>query len=345
MGRIDISSKDSPQSGREWRRLVPGVLVSLLALAILLYFVDLQQFKQAITGANYPMILVATLATLIWLAFRGIAWRTLLHNQASFSQVFLTLNEGYLLNNFLPLRLGEVGRAFLLSRKANLRFMRVVSSVVIERTLDIAMAVGLLLSSLPFVVGAGWALQAALAAGALVLMILAALYTLAVKRQVVAAWFERWTARWPRLSGLGGRTLPAFMEGLAVLTDTRVFLKAVLWMALNWLVGVCQYYLFLLAFFPEARLLWAWFGLGVVALGVAAPSSPGSLGVLELALVGALSVFDLDPSTVLAAALTLHLAQYMLTGLIGAYALALDGESLVGLYQKVRRIRTDDVKG
>ena len=189
MGRIDISSKDSPQSGREWRRLVPGVLVSLLALAILLYFVDLQQFKQAITGANYPMILVATLATLIWLAFRGIAWRTLLQNQASFPQVFLTLNEGYLLNNFLPLRLGEVGRAFLLSRKANLRFMRVVSSVVIERTLDIAMAVGLLLSSLPFVVGAGWALQAALAAGALVLLILAALYTLAVKRQVFAAWF------------------------------------------------------------------------------------------------------------------------------------------------------------
>ena len=59
-------------------------------------------------------------------------------------------------------------------------------------------------------------------------------------------------------------------------------------------------------------------------------------------LVGALSVFGLDPSVALAFALTAHLIHYFTTGVIGAYALVKDGESLTGLYRRVRERTTDD---
>ena len=57
-------------------------------------------------------------------------------------------------------------------------------------------------------------------------------------------------------------------------------------------------------------------------------------------MVGALAVFGLDASTSLALALTAHLSNYLISGIIGSYALARDGESLTGLYQSVKSINS-----
>jgi uncharacterized protein (TIRG00374 family) len=77
--------------------------------------------------------------TLLWLVCRGKAWHTLLRRRAAYRDVFFTLNEGYLINNILPFRLGEVARAYLLGRKAHLSFWDVLSTVLIERFLDLAL--------------------------------------------------------------------------------------------------------------------------------------------------------------------------------------------------------------
>jgi uncharacterized membrane protein YbhN (UPF0104 family) len=153
--------------------------------------------------------------------------------------------------------------------------------------------------------------------------------------------FERLGERWPWIVRLGGKAITSFISGLSVLTDGLRFLRAVGWMFVNWLVAIVQYYVLVHAFFPDARLLWAAFSLGVAALGIAAPSSPGALGLLELSIVGALSLFGLDPSIALALAITVHILQYLVTGSLGAYALARDGESLVGLYRRVRRLKVE----
>jgi uncharacterized protein (TIRG00374 family) len=273
---------------------------------------------------------------------RGLAWRALLQDRPSFSQTFLSLNEGYLLNNLLPFRLGEVGRAFLLGRKTGLEFWRVFSTIIIERSLDLLLAAGLLLSTLPFVVGAPWARQAAAGAGLLVVVGLLVLWGAARNREWVMGRFERLAGRWPLLGRLGGRALPPFFSGLGVMTDGGQFLRAAGLILFNWAIALGQYYLLMRAFFPGGELLWAAFSLGVAALGIAVPSSPGSIGVMEAALVGALSVFRLDPSVALAFALIVHLIQYLLTGVIGVYALARDGETLAGLYRRVRGLKKEE---
>jgi uncharacterized protein (TIRG00374 family) len=228
----------------------------------------------------------------------------------------------------------------LLSRKAGLQFLQVLSTIVIERSLDVAMAAGLLLGSLPFVVGASWSLQAGIFAISLVFIGLVILYLIAGHRDRAIYRFEKLTRRWPRLLSVGSKQLDAFLIGLAALTDAKRFLRAVGLMALNWMISVAQYYLLILAYFPDAKLLWAAFSLGVIALGIAIPSSPGAVGVMELSMVGALSLFGLDPSVSLAAAITAHLANYLTTGVLGAYALFRDGLSLSGLYRDVRSAST-----
>ena len=330
----------------DWKRILPGLVISAITLIAVFWLIDLNLFIQALRLADYRLVILGYLLSLGWIMVRGKVWQTLLQEKATYSQVFFSVNEGYLLNNLLPFRLGEVGRAFLLSRKANLEFWQVFSTVFIERAMDMALAAGLLLTTLPLVIAGAhntepaWARPAALVAGGLVLAMLGALYLVARNREWALNMFNRVASRWSLLKRLGERFLPPFLSGLAILTDFKRFLRSVAWILLNWGVAVLQYYTLMLAFFPQAKLLWAAFALGVVALGIAAPSSPGSLGVMEASMVGALAVFGLDASTSLALALTAHLSNYLISGIIGSYALARDGESLTGLYQSVKSINS-----
>ncbi len=305
---------------------------------VVFYLADFRRLWQALRLADYRLVSLTFLLTIIWLLVRAQVWRTLLRNQATFSQVFWTVNEGYLLNNLLPFRLGEIGRAFILSRKAELSFLEVFSSIIIERVLDLAFAAGLLLFTLPLVVGADWAREAAIIASALVLGGFAALYLLARNRSWAMEKFNLLSSKIPFIGKVGKDRVAAFFDGLTILTEGRRFIIALLWLSLNWAIGILQYYVLLRAFFPEGELLWAVFTLGVLALGIAAPSSPGGLGVFELAVVGALSLFNLDPSTSLAYAITLHLNQFLVTGVLGAFGFLRDGVSLLGIYRKSRQI-------
>ncbi len=200
---------------QDWRKLVPGLIISAIAILAILYFVDLKRLFTALQQADYRYIAVFFAISLSWLAVRGLVWRTLLQEKASYSQVFLTLNEGYLLNNVLPFRLGELARAFLLSKKANLGFWEVFSTILIERALDVAFAAGLLFATLPFVMKVDFAWQAGVTMGSLVLAGLGCLYLLARNQSWALRQYDRLTDRFPKLKRLvGQQQLNAFFAGL-----------------------------------------------------------------------------------------------------------------------------------
>jgi uncharacterized protein (TIRG00374 family) len=318
------------------RRWLPGVIISLAVIAAILYFVDLDRFLEAVRSADYSFVLAVLAVGLAWLGVRAVVWRTILRKRASYKDVFLTMCEGYLLNNFLPFRLGEIGRAFLLGRKTGLGFLEVLPSVIIERVLDLAFAAAILLSAVPFVVGAASAGKIALVIGAVVIAGLVALYLLARNQEWALKVFERLSRRSPKLQQRGAGFLGSLFTGLSVLTDGWLFVKILAWMAFNWAVAILEYYLLLRAFFPEAQPAWALFGLGAVAFGNAIPSLPGAVGTFEGAMAGALTIVSGNESASLAAALTAHLVNYLLTGVIGLVALSREGETLMGVYRQLR---------
>jgi len=319
------------------RRWLPGVLISLIAIAAILYFVDLKHFMEAIRSANYGLLVLVFAIAMIWLGVRTIVWRTILRRRASYRDVFLTLCEGYLLNNFLPFRLGEIGRAFLLGRKSKLGFMEVLPTIIIERILDLAFAAAILLSAVPFVVGAVGAGKIAVLIGGVVVTGLVALYLLARNHDWALSLFQRFTVRWPGLQKQGRDFLVSLFSGLSILTDGWLFFRVLLWMTLDWTISILQFFLLVRAFFPQATAVWSLFGLGALAFGNAIPSLPGAVGTFEGALGGAISLLGGDQSTALAAALTAHLFNYLSTGIIGLYALSSEGETLMGIYRQLRK--------
>jgi uncharacterized protein (TIRG00374 family) len=304
----------------------------------------LRQLADAIRQANIFWLAMSLVAAVTWLAVRGVVWRTLLREKAAYWAVFQTLNEGYLLNNFLPLRLGELGRAFLLSRKTNLTFMEILPTIIIERVLDLAFSAAILLSAIPYVTGAPDALkQTAYVASGLVVVGLFAMYLLARNHVWALGLYEKLSANWPILQRFGGLVKSLF-EGLAILTDGWLFLRVLGLMMINWAIAIAQFMAILLAFFPNAQVVWAMFGLGAAAFGGAVPALPGGVGTFEGVMGGALVLVTFDKARSFAAAIIAHLLNYLITGVVGIYALSREGQTLSGVYQELIKFRQSGQK-
>ncbi len=305
-------------------------------MAALIYFIDLGEVKNDLLQADYRFLIPVLALSVLALMTRAIAWRILLLGAAPYRDVFLTLNAGYLLNNILPLRLGELSRALILSQHG-LEFWRVFSTILIERAFDFAIIAGMLLTTLPFVTGASQAYKVAITVLSIVLIGFVFFYFIARYRDRVLRIYELLSARWPGLNLIGEDRIKSFITGLSALTDIRRFLSVLFWMFLNWGLAILAQYLLLLAFVPSAELIWIVFGQAVVALGVALPSAPAYIGVLEAAWVASLTLVGVEPSTALAFAVSGHLINITVTGVFGVYALVREGESLVKLYSRIRK--------
>jgi len=177
------------------KRWLPGALISLVLIAAIVHFVDLPKVVAAIRHANYGILALVTVLAFAWMFVRAIVWRTLLRDRPPYRETLLALSEGYLLNNFLPFRLGELGRAFLLSRKTDMKFAEILPTVVIERAVDLFVNAVILLGALPFVVGAGSTGGVAVALGSLIVVGLVLLYVLARNRSWALDLFHRWPGR------------------------------------------------------------------------------------------------------------------------------------------------------
>ncbi len=327
------------------KRLLPGLLVSALAIYLLAGFIDVGELSQAFTLVDLrwlPWVLLMFMGTI---SSRAKAWRTILEERVSFKDSFLVLNQGYLLNNVLPFRLGEIGRAMLLGESSGLGFWRVLSSVVVERVFDVGFAAILLLIGLPNVINADWLGSVVQVALVLVVIGFGLLFSLAVYPEIAKRLLTRFTQPWPKLQNWVLEKMDAFLAGLAPLKNFRRFLQVSFWMLLTWAFNVAWYFLLLLAFFPLAEWLWALFVVGVGSVGVALPSSPAYIGVLEGAIVAALSLFGVEASEALAFALMAHAIYFVLTGLLGAIGFAQQGQSIGRIYRKLMARKEQPERG
>jgi len=324
------------------KRWLPGVLVSIALIAAILYFVDFRAMLEALRDADYRLIEVAVALGFMWMFVRAKVWLTLLRDRPTYKDVLFTTGEGYLLNNFLPFRLGEIGRAFLLSRKSGgMKFSEIIPTIVIERTVDLIFSAMIFLFSLPYVVNAESSPTLGYIIGGAMVFGLVMMYVLARNNQWALDLFHKISARFPSLQRIGGSFLESFFQGLGVLTDGWLFARFLFWMTLNWAIALLAYYLMTLAFFPQAQWLWAIFGLGMAAFGGAIPSAPGAVGTFEGAVVFALTRFAPDESTALAAALTMRMYNYLNSGVIGSIGLLSEGQTLSGVYRQLMNLRNN----
>ena len=327
---------------KDSKRWLPGALISIALIAAILFSVDFGTMLDSIRAADYRLLAIAVVLSFIWLIVRAKVWQTLLRDKPPYKDVLFTAGEGYLLNNFLPFRLGEIGRAFLLSRKSGMQFGEILPTIFIERTVDLAFSAAIFLAALPFVVGTAGSERIGIIVGVIVLIGLVMMYVLARNNQWALDLFHKLSARWPAVQKFGGSFLESFFAGLGVLTNGWLFLRFLFWMTLDWAIALVAYYLMILAYFPQAEWIWGLFILGAAAFGGAVPSLPGAVGTFEGAVAGALILLTNDQSTALAVALTARFYNYLNSGVIGGIGLLREGQTLSGVYRQLINFRNTE---
>ncbi len=313
------------KNSRKW---LPGVVISIVALGVVFRLASWEDLGMAFQSIRPVNVIAAVLITLVSLSTRAKAWQVLLEWKASFTQSFFIINEGYLLNNLFPLRAGEIGRAVFMGQASGLGPMHVLSTIVIERSFDVAIASGMLLSTLPLALRMDWAKPVAVTTLALVAFALLLLFLMARFHTRIQQFFHTLAGRWSFIQKHVSPRIGSFLNGLGALTHPSHFFQALFWIVMSWVLWVGTYYVLMLMIVPNAPLWWAAFVDSALALGVAIPSAPAAIGVFEATMVGSFSLLGVDASLSLGFAIFTHFFNFVTTGVLGLIGLVVERRSI-----------------
>lgn len=312
-------------SGKQ-RQFWVGMVISLVCLSAIFFFVQPAEIGAALQSARYEYLIITALGVLAFLAIRALRWRFMLHNHVPYGQVFHIQNIGYMLTNLLPLRIGDVARAVLIGNVPPVTIAQGISTMVVERIMDMLFIITLLpftlsqVDRLPDWFRSGMLISGFGAVGAIVVLIVAANQR-PFTRRIATLILNRLpfldTTRWVT-------QLDNLLAGLDSLTHWRDGLILILLSILTWLPVLLAYYTGLLAVNIPATPAMAGFVVCAAALSVAAPSSPGQIGVFHAGVLAALSgVLGQPEAESFNFALLYHginLVGMVLLGLVGTYA-------------------------
>jgi uncharacterized protein (TIRG00374 family) len=319
-----------------------GIIISLAALAVLLWLVDARQVLENLETLRVGIILVVLALLALSLLTRAAAWRTILKNRISLGRSYLIINSGYFVNTVLPFRIGEITRAFLLL-PSGFGFWEALPTIVLERLFDFGFVLVIFFLTLPYAVNFSQGISLVYILAGLVLLGFLILFLLVRNNERVMAWIKRLPLLGEqsrsRLMGL----FQSVLESLKVLNDPASLGKVFTYMLLSWGIALLIQFILLRAFLPEAKLVWAAFALSALSLGVSIPSSPGNIGIYEGSITLALSAFGIDQSVAFAYALVSHLLSLFVTTLLGSYGLVREGYALGDVWRFSKQHREEKV--
>jgi glycosyltransferase 2 family protein len=332
-----IASSDWRATARSLLRWLPGIAVTSLAIFLLGRLVDWGTFFSALRSIPIGIILLSIVIYLVSMVARALCWQFLLQRKASPQRVVLALNLGYFFNNILPFRIGELARAFLLGRRSHLGTFHVLSTIVVERSYDLAIAASLLLITLPLALRLEWARPIAAVLLVVIVAGLIALYLAARNREWVEAWVERLAGRWSPVRRWVLPQLHGLLNGFSVLTRFEFFAGSFGLLALSWFLAILRDWILIRTFIADAPFWWAALGISAANIVGAIPFAMGALGTYELGGTGALTLVGMPGEAALAYILVVHVTHLFFSTLIGAFALSQEGQTLSGLVAEVRR--------
>ncbi len=312
-----VSSPAAPVGRRGWLRdwrVWLGIAITVICVWFAVRGIPLSDVLVAMRRANFWQLLLFSTPFYIGGTYvRALRWRHLTNPIASIPRgvLFRSVALGFMVNNLLPLRIGEFVRVWSVARESGISLGAVFGTLVLERVLDIVCVLLLAFGALAFV-GLGSDVGGILEQGSMLLLPLAVapLIGLLILRMAPEKmiWLSHRLLRpFPdRLGRAAERALRSFAGGLGALRGGRHLFWIVAHSVVIWLVASTGPVLIGFWAFgvdlgsPLETLFISWILLGAEAAAVALPSAPGFIGPYQLAFKAVLVPFGVDPATALA---------------------------------------------
>jgi uncharacterized protein (TIRG00374 family) len=311
---------------RSWR-FWAGVAITVLLVGYALRGQDFGEMRRALRQFNYWYLVPAIALYFIGVWFRAVRWRILLKPVVPVStrDVLPVVIIGFMANNLLPFRAGEIARSYALSRKTGARKTAALATIAVERLFDGITMLGFILGAATVV-----SLTSDLRHVALIAFIVFTAGILVLTLLTVGGdWRDRLLqiVLGPLPTSLADRVermAESFLAGLGVLRR-RADLAAVAGCSLlAWAFEASMYWVIARGFAdplpekmtPAATMLTT----GVANLATLIPSSPGYVGPFEtgvkLVVDGALGV---NSALALSYAFLVHAALFFPVTIIGLF--------------------------
>ena len=331
-----MSSPSNPSNRTRfaWAPLI-GLIVSAALLVWVLQRINLREVWDHAQHANGWLLLLTVTVATITFPVRTIRWQLILRDREGRRLPFVPLwhatTIGFMANNLLPARAGEVARAYVASQQLPVRFSTALASIVVERVFDGLVMLGLMAlaiasPSFPAHALVGGRSLSAIAASTAVLFALLLVIALLVANRP-GLWLvlvERVSRRVlpARLADRVAHASDGIIEGLTVLKNPGRFLGVVLWSLVLWLKNAAAFAICFQAFGLAVPLEAALLLQAIIGFGVAVPSTPGYVGVFEAATLVTLGFYGVRSSLAASYALTYHVTTFIPITLLGLWSLS-----------------------
>ena len=316
---------------------VIGLAVTVLLLAWALHGVDPRAVLDHLRRAD-PLLFCAAIAlATATFPLRTIRWRVILRDETGggerfpFRPLWQATAVGFMANNLLPARAGEVARAYLARRQLPVRFTTALASIGVERVFDGLMMVALLSLA---IAAPSFPRDAAVGGTSLsrIATVAGALFGAAL---VVALLVVHRPAPWLALfARVLHRLLPArhadrlthlaegLVAGLAVLKSPGRFVTVVGWSVVLWVVNALSFAVCFRAFGLPVPWVGAFLLQGLIGFGVALPSSPGFFGPFEAVTRVTLALYGIGADRAVSYAVAYHIGGFIPITLLGLHSLS-----------------------
>jgi len=316
-------------------KFIIGLVISLVFLFLAFRKVDFSQMWESLRTANY-LYLVPTVATIFLSHFlRAFRWRYLLEpiRRLDMKSLFSSLLIGYAANVVTPAHLGEILRAYILSKKRALSMSAILATVVMERIIDVFSLLALMALALAIYPFPDWVVKS----GTILFALTCALFFILVilKKSKSFAMFSMALTHRVLPKGLAQRMdsfLERFLSGIVPLTHwhdyiTVAFLSIVIWGCYGLIFYFC---LQAFGFIHAYQLAWyvSLILLVITCVAVIVPSSPGYIGPYHYLCQITLAMFSVPAGPALSYATVVHAITFLPVLLVGLVLANSEGMSV-----------------
>lgn len=298
------------------RKALVGIGVSVTFLFLVVRNISLGDVLVHLSRTRWEFLALAMVAGVGMTWVRGVRWRYLFHPDLPPSWPLASATMiGYMANNLLPLRAGELVRGYLVAKNGRLAFLTVMATIAIERILDV-LAVLMILGAVVYLVPVPPILrQGALALLIVDLLAMGVLMVLANVPNRTTRWFRGTLIHFPKIE----RWLGHLSMGGRCLTLGPHLVPFVVWSVVLWGVNVGGIWLAIVSAnlaVPSSSALTL---LAFTGVGVSLPSGPGYIGNVQFFVVSALAIYGITGAEAVSFSFLLHAASFIpvtVTGLI-----------------------------
>ncbi|MEI0685506.1 lysylphosphatidylglycerol synthase transmembrane domain-containing protein [Brachyspira pilosicoli] len=309
-----------------------GIIISIACLYFAFRGIDIKGSIEVVKNINVTYFIISLILSVVIIALRGLRWECFIPLKKPIKKrtVVMATYIGFMANNILPAKLGEVARAYILGIKEDVSKSALIASVVTERLFDVITGGVILTISVAFIPNlpktvtyAAIALFVVSIVGFLVLMFLV------WQKDFAHKVFHKVFGILPQK--IGSKLIEFscnFIDGIGFKNDPKhIFL--IFFYTILYLIGQIFTIGFLLsAFNIKASPIIALFVFAIGGFGFAVPSAPSGIGPFEWAIIFGLSLIGVEKTIAAPYALVYHMMGIVPITIVGFIFLFIMGINL-----------------